>query len=77
LGGVDRAALLECDLGRWHRDEFVSVLVLVRRGGHVVASEDATGEKNSVGGAKEQALWLVKEISMISGKAVEADCIQR
>jgi len=34
-------------------------------------------ENNSVGGAKGQALWLVEEISMIGGEAVEADCIQR
>jgi hypothetical protein len=55
----------------------LALLVVVRGGGHVVASEDATGEKNSVGGAKVQALWLVKEINIFSGKAVEADCFQR
>jgi hypothetical protein len=76
VGRVGRAALLECDLGRWRRDVFVPVLV-VGGGGHVVASEDATGEKDSVGGAKEEALWLVKEVSMIGVQAVEAGCIQR
>ena len=77
VGEAGRAALSECDLGRWRLDVFVALLVVVRGGGHVVASEDASGDNNSVGGVKGQALWLVKEISMIGRKAVEADCIQR
>jgi hypothetical protein len=40
MGRVYRLALLECNLGRWCRDIFFTLLVVVRGGGHVVASED-------------------------------------